>query len=71
VRELKAEFGTQVTFIVADIKSDQATELGRRFNLRSIPHFVVVTANGRERHEVGAMSKEELRRFIAAGINPR
>ncbi|MBT9133818.1 MAG: hypothetical protein DDT37_00379 [Firmicutes bacterium] len=70
VRELKAEFGRRVTFIVADIRVDETIELGRRFNLRAIPHFVMIDANGREHHAVGSMSQQELRRLLVRGMAP-
>jgi len=70
VRELKAEFGTQVAFVVADMPERETAQLVELFNVRTIPHFVMISANGIEQHRVGSMSREELRRFLLAGLDP-
>jgi len=70
VRELKAEFGTQVAFVVADTLEGETGELIERFNVRTIPHFVMISASGSEQHRRGGMSRETLRRFLLAGLDP-
>jgi thioredoxin-related protein len=70
VRELKAEFGTQVAFVIADTTERETGELVLRFNVRTIPHFVMISATGREQQRVGGMSKETLRSFLLQGLDP-
>jgi len=70
VRELKAEYGTQVAFVIADTTEWETRDLALRFNVRTIPHFVMISAAGREEQRVGGMSKDTLRQFLRQGLDP-
>ncbi|MDP3058730.1 MAG: thioredoxin family protein [bacterium] len=69
VRDLKKEIGDVVVFIVADVTAGQTRDLLALFEVRYVPHFVVINNLGVETmKKVGAMSISELRNLIEAGI---
>jgi cytochrome c-type biogenesis protein len=69
VRDLERELGKDVTFIVADVRLSQSAWLLTQFEVRQIPHYVMVSESGDARvSPPRVMSREELRDFILGGV---
>jgi len=69
VRELKKEYGTKVTFVIADLRYDESLQLAAIYGVRYVPDFVVVNALGQvSAREVGAMPKADLQALIEQGL---
>lgn len=65
---MSKEYGKRVVFIVADFKNEQTHQLASKYEVRFVPHYVMIDARGVSAVSAGGLSKEEMRLFIEAGL---
>lgn len=69
VRGLERELGKEVEFIVADVRLATSASLLSQFEVRQIPHYIMVSESGEVRvSPPQVLSREELRDFILGGV---
>ncbi len=62
VEELSAEYGDRVKFVKMNV--DENGEVASKFNVLSIPTFVIFVGGEAKRSFVGARSKEDMKKEI-------
>lgn len=69
MRDLEKELGKDVVFIVADVRIPESAPLLSQFEVRQIPHYIMVSESGEIRvSPPKVMSREELRDFVLGGV---
>ena len=43
---LQQDYDSEITFIIADVRTDEGVDLARKFGVRSIPYHILINRNG-------------------------
>lgn len=59
---LQQDYDSEITFIIADVRTEEGVDLARKFGVRSVPYYFFITSKGETFFSVAGRKSEDFLR---------